>query len=116
MRRDGVESVVEATVKARVGDKVAHTVAEGDGPVNALDSALRAALIQFFPTIRKVQLTDYKVRILDSLTGTAATTRVLIQSTDGKSEWGTVGVHGNIIEASLQALIDSMEYWLMRKA
>lgn len=115
MRRDGVESVVEATIKVRVGDKTAHTVAEGDGPVNALDSALRAALIQFFPQIRKVRLTDYKVRILDSVTGTAATTRVLIESSDGKEEWGTVGVDENIIEASLQAVTDSMEYWLMRK-
>jgi 2-isopropylmalate synthase len=115
MRRDGVESVVEATVKVRVGEKTAHTVAEGDGPVNALDSALRAALTQFFPQIKRVQLTDYKVRILDSVAGTAATTRVLIESSDGKEEWGTVGVNENIIEASLQALTDSMEYWLMRR-
>jgi len=114
MRRDGLDSIVEATVKVRVGNQAAHTVAEGDGPVNALDSALRAALMQFFPQIRKVQLTDYKVRILDSATGTAAKTRVLIQSTDGKKEWGTVGVDGNIIEASLQALVDSMEYRLMK--
>jgi len=115
MRRDGLESVVEATIKVRVGDQVAHTVAEGDGPVNALDSALRGALAQFFPQIKKVQLTDYKVRILDSTTGTAAKTRVLIESTDGQEEWGTVGVDDNIIEASLQALVDSMEYRLMRK-
>jgi len=115
MRRDGLESVVDATVKVRVGNRVAHTVAEGDGPVNALDSALRGALIQFFPQIRKVRLTDYKVRILDTATGTAAKTRVLIQSTDGREEWGTVGVDDNIIEASLQALADSMEYRLMKK-
>jgi 2-isopropylmalate synthase len=115
MRRDGQESVVEATIKVRVGDKVAHTVAEGDGPVNALDSALRAALVQFYPQVKKVQLTDYKVRILDSTTGTAARTRALIESTDGEDEWGTVGVDDNIIEASLQALVDSMEYRLMRK-
>ena len=115
MRRDGLESVVEATVKVRVGGQVAHTVAEGDGPVNALDSALRAALMQFFPQIKNVRLTDYKVRILDSATGTAAKTRVLIQSTDGKEEWGTVGADDNIIEASLQALADSMEYRLMKK-
>src|SRR6266446_1242351 len=115
MRRDGLESIVEATVKVRVGGQVAHTVAEGDGPVNALDSALRGALVQFFPHIKKVRLTDYKVRILDSTTGTAAKTRVLIQSTDGKGEWGTVGVDDNIIEASLQALVDSMEYRLMKK-
>ena len=115
MRRDGLESVVEATIKVRVGDQVAHTVAEGDGPVNALDSALRGALAQFFPQIKKVQLTDYKVRILDSTTGTAAKTRVLIESTDGQEEWGTVGVDDNIIEASLQALVDSMEYRLMKQ-
>jgi len=115
MRRDGVESVVEATVKVRVGDQVGHTVAEGDGPVNALDSALRTALVRFFPRIRKVRLTDYKVRILDGGTGTAAKTRVLIESSDGKDEWGTVGVSENIIEASLQALVDSMEYALTRK-
>jgi 2-isopropylmalate synthase len=113
MRRDGLESVVEASVKVRVRDQVAHTVAEGDGPVNALDSALRAALVRFFPRLATVRLTDYKVRILDSVTGTAARTRVLIESTDGKEEWGTVGVSENIIEASLQALTDSMEYWWM---
>src|SRR5437667_10867724 len=115
MRRDGLESIVEATVKVRVGGQVAHTVAEGDGPVNALGSALRGALVQFFPQIKRVRLTDYKVRILDSTTGTAAKTRVLIQSTDGKGEWGTVGVDDNIIEASLQALVDSMEYRLMKR-
>ena len=115
MRRDGTNSICEATIKVRVGEKAAHTVAEGDGPVNALDSALRAALGQFFPQIKKVQLTDYKVRILDSATGTEARTRVLIESSDGKEEWGTVGVDDNIIEASLQALVDSMEFALLRK-
>jgi 2-isopropylmalate synthase len=114
MRRDSSASVCEATIKVRVGDKRAHTVAEGDGPVNALDSALRAGLVRFFPQLEKVQLTDYKVRILDSITGTAAKTRVLIESSDGKQEWGTVGVSENIIEASLQALVDSIEYALMR--
>jgi 2-isopropylmalate synthase len=116
MRRDRQESVVEATVKVRVGEQVAHTVAEGDGPVNALDSALRAALTQFFPEVKDVQLTDYKVRILDSVAGTAATTRVLIESSDGHAEWGTVGVHDNIIEASLRALVDSMEFCLLQSA
>jgi 2-isopropylmalate synthase len=115
MRRDAKESVCEATVKVRVGDMVHHTVAEGDGPVNALDGALRSSLAKSFPQLRKVQLTDYKVRIIDSATGTAAKTRVLITSTDGRREWGTVGVSENIIEASLQALVDSMEYALMRK-
>jgi 2-isopropylmalate synthase len=99
----------------KVGDDVEHTVAEGDGPVNALDSALRAALIRFFPKLKTVRLTDYKVRILDSATGTAAKTRVLIQSTDGRQDWGTVGVHDNIIEASLRALVDSMEFALMKR-
>ena len=98
----------------RVDGREAHTVADGDGPVNALDSALRAALANFYPQVTKIVLTDYKVRILDSATGTAAKTRVLIQSTDGQEEWGTVGVSPNIIEASLQALIDSMEYRLMK--
>ncbi|MBI3881470.1 MAG: citramalate synthase [Verrucomicrobia bacterium] len=115
MRRVGDNSICEATVKVRVNGKASQTVAEGDGPVNALDSALRASLMKFFPRLRKVKLTDYKVRILDSGTGTAAKTRVLIESTDGRREWGTVGVHDNIIEASLRALVDSMEYALMRK-
>lgn len=115
MRRDAKESVCEATVKVRVGDKTAHTVAEGDGPVNALDAALRRALSSFFPRLKVVQLTDYKVRIINGATGTAAKTRVLIMSSDGKREWGTVGVSSNIIEASLRALVDSMEYALLRK-
>jgi 2-isopropylmalate synthase len=115
MRRDAMESVCEATVKVRVGDKTAHTVAEGDGPVNALDAALRRALGNFFPKLKNVELTDYKVRIINGATGTAAKTRVLISSSDGKTEWGTVGVSSNIIEASLMALVDSMEYALIRK-
>jgi 2-isopropylmalate synthase len=115
MRRDGLSSICEATVKVRVGDKHAHTVAEGDGPVNALDSALRGALVGFYPQLQTVKLTDYKVRILDTATGTAAKTRVLIESTDGKEEWGTVGADENIIEASLQALVDSLEYRLMKR-
>ncbi|MEK7707892.1 MAG: citramalate synthase [Verrucomicrobiota bacterium] len=115
MRRDAKESVCEATVRVRVGKQVHHEVSEGDGPVNALDGALRSALVKSFPKLKKVSLTDYKVRILDTATGTAAKTRVLIQSTDGKREWGTVGVSENIIEASLQALADSMEYALLRK-
>jgi 2-isopropylmalate synthase len=115
MRRDGQNSICEATVKVRVGDKAGHTVAEGDGPVNALDRALRSALVEFYPQLKKVVLTDYKVRILESSTGTSARTRVLIESTDGRKEWGTVGVNDNIIEASLQALVDSMEYALMKQ-
>jgi len=113
MRRDGSNSICEATIKVHVGDAAGHTVAEGDGPVNAIDSALRSALTPFFPALKEVRLTDYKVRILESTTGTAAKTRVLIQSSDGKTEWGTVGVSENIVEASLQALVESMEYRLM---
>lgn len=115
MRRDKKESICEATVRVRVGDKIAHTVSEGDGPVNALDGALRRGLGSFFPKLKSVQLTDYKVRIINGTTGTAAKTRVLITSSDGKREWGTVGVSGNIIEASLEALVDSMEFALLRK-
>ena len=115
MRRDKKESTCEATVRVRVGTEVAHTVAEGDGPVNALDSALRRALVKFFPKLKVIELTDYKVRIINGTTGTAAKTRVLITSSDGKREWGTVGVSENIIEASLQALVDSLEFALLRK-
>ena len=115
MRRDKKESICEATVRVRVGDKIAHTVAEGDGPVNALDGALRRALVKFFPSLKAIELTDYKVRIINGTTGTAAKTRVLITSSNGKREWGTVGVSENIIEASLEALVDSMEYALLKK-
>jgi 2-isopropylmalate synthase len=115
MRRDNNKSVCEATVHVRVGNEFAHTVAEGGGPVNALDAALRRALVKFFPQLERVTLTDYKVRILDTATGTAAKTRVLIESTDGRRGWGTVGVSENIIEASLQALVDSIEFALLKK-
>ncbi|MBC8326594.1 MAG: citramalate synthase [Verrucomicrobia subdivision 3 bacterium] len=115
MRGDAADHVCEATVKVRVGDKSAHTVADGDGPVNALDQALRNALRGFYPALKQVRLTDYKVRILNSTTGTAAKTRVLIESTDGKDRWYTVGVNENIIEASLQALLDSIEFRLLKK-
>lgn len=115
MRSNGKNSVCEATVKVRVGEVVHHTVAEGDGPVNALDSAVRSALTKSFPQLKKVELTDYKVRILEGIAGTAAKTRVLITSSDGKRDWGTVGVSENIITASLQALVDSIEYALIRK-
>lgn len=116
MRRDGQDSTCEATVKVRVGDKRAHTVSDGDGPVNALDAALRTALIKFFPALEKVQLTDFKVRIIDTSSSTAAKTRVLLESTDGEEVWSTVGVSENIVEASLQALVDSMEYALLKSA
>lgn len=115
MRGNGRDSVCEATVKVRVGSTTHHTVAEGDGPVNALDGALRSALARSFPALKKIKLTDYKVRILDGLAGTAARTRVLIASSDGHREWGTVGVSENIITASLEALVDSMEFALIKK-
>ncbi len=115
VRRDRELSICQATIKVMVKGEMAHTVAEGDGPVNALDSALRAALVNFFPRVKQVHLTDYKVRILDSASGTEAKTRVLIESSNGTEQWGTVGVHDNIIEASLNALVDSMEYGLLRR-
>jgi 2-isopropylmalate synthase len=156
MRQHGAEAVCEATIKVRVGKEVHHTVAEGDGPVNALDQALRRALICSFPQLSEVELVDYKVRILDVFdlpdvgadpsrgtrklmkagrrkiqelalestehppgdiaphSGTAARTRVLIQTTNGRHEWGTVGVDPNIITASLEALVDSMEFALLK--
>jgi 2-isopropylmalate synthase len=115
MRSGAESSVCEATVKVSVGSDHAHTVAEGDGPVNALDGALRSALLKFYPELESVRLTDYKVRIVNSSSGTAAVTRVLIESGDGVESWTTIGVHGNIIEASLQALVDGLEYGLKRK-
>lgn len=109
------ESVTEATVKLRVQDHVVHTVAEGNGPVNALDNALRKALEQFFPAIREMYLSDYKVRVLSEHEATASKVRVLIESTDGKDTWSTVGVSTNVIEASWEALLDSMKYILLRR-
>lgn len=103
----------EATIKVMVGNRVIHTAADGNGPVNALDNALRKALEEVFPSIKKVKLLDYKVRVLEGSDGTGAKTRVLIESGDGKRTWGTVGVHENIIEASWQALIDSLKFELI---
>ncbi|MBN1994209.1 MAG: citramalate synthase [Anaerolineae bacterium] len=113
--RQGRGLFTEATVKIKVGNEVRHTVAEGNGPVNALNVALRRALYQDFPQLRNLHLTDYKVRILDSDSGTAAHTRVMIDFHDDASGhiWTTVGAHTNIIEASWRALIDSMEYALL---
>jgi 2-isopropylmalate synthase len=115
MRSEGKASICEATVKVHVGQEQAHTVADGDGPVDALDGALRSALVGFYPDLETVRLTDYKVRIVDSSVGTAARTRVLIESSDGTSSWTTIGVNENIIEASLLALVDSLEYGLLKK-
>jgi 2-isopropylmalate synthase len=109
------EMLSEAMVKVRVGTEAMHTVAEGNGPVNALDQALRKALLQFYPSIAAVRLVDYKVRILEESVGTSAQVRVLIESTDGIEEWRTVGSSTNIIEASWLALADSLEYWLLKQ-
>ncbi len=103
----------EATVKVRVGERIFHEVAEGNGPVNAMDLALRKAIQQFYPRLHRVNLTDYKVRILDSSSATGATVRVLIDSTDGERIWSTVGASTNIIEASWIALADSVEYFIL---
>jgi 2-isopropylmalate synthase len=111
----GEELLSEAMVKVRVGGEIIHTAAEGNGPVNALDAALRKALIQFYPSLAAVELKDYKVRILEESQGTASRVRVLIESSDGEHEWRTVGSSTNIIEASWLALADSLEYWLLRR-
>jgi 2-isopropylmalate synthase len=113
-RRSGQDAcnTCEATVKLRVNGVNEYTVAEGDGPVNALDAALRKALQPFYPEVNAMSLQDFKVRIIDGHLGTAAKTRVFIVSTDGKTSWGTVGVSTNIIEASWLALVDSIEYKL----
>jgi 2-isopropylmalate synthase len=109
-KRAGGETTVEATIKLFVkGQRVISTV-EGNGPVNALDRALRMAIEPHYPELREIHLSNYKVRILDEHRATAATTRVLIDSTDGKRMWGAVGVSENIIEASWQALVDGLEY------
>ena len=106
----------EATIKVEVGGAVEHTAANGDGPVEALDNALRKALEKFYPEIAEIQLTDYKVRVLDEKAGTGAPVRVLIDQKRRSSHWGTVGVSENIIEASWQALVDGIEYMLYRKS
>jgi 2-isopropylmalate synthase len=102
----------EATVMVTVGDKFAHTASLGNGPVNAIDRALRAALLDFYPSLKDLRLIDYKVRVLSTSKATEAAVRVLIESTDGKRKWGTVGVSANIIDASYQALVDAIEYKL----
>jgi 2-isopropylmalate synthase len=103
-----------AMVRIRVRGEQVHKQGSGDGPVNALDAALRLALVPFYPVINEVRLDDYKVRIINGRRGTAARTRVFISSTDGRAEWGTVGVSDNIIEASWQALVDSFDYAVLR--
>ncbi len=111
--RQGRGIFAEATVKVRVDGEVMHTAAEGNGPVNALDAALRKALVGHYPQVSQFQLADYKVRILDGTNGTGATTRVLIDTQNGTKAWSTVGASTNIIEASWRALADSVEYGLL---
>jgi len=111
--RDGRGIFSEATVKIKMDGEVVHTAAEGNGPVNALDLALRKALAPRYPAIDHFHLSDYKVRILDGNNGTNALTRVLIETQNGTKNWATVGASTNIIEASWQALVDSIEYGLM---
>jgi 2-isopropylmalate synthase len=101
-----------AQIKVRVGEKHEITADEGDGPVNAIDKALRKALEVFYPSLKNMRLVDYKVRIIGGGDNTAATTRVLIESTDGKTNWTTVGASKDIINASMLALLDSLEYML----
>jgi 2-isopropylmalate synthase len=106
--------VTEATIKVRVGDEVMHTVSEGDGPVNALDGALRKALLPVFPRLREMHLADYKVRVVNARAETAARVRVVVEWRDGGAVWGTIGVSENIIEASWLALVDAVEYKLFK--
>jgi len=113
--RNAEEMMSEAIVKVKVNNEVVHTAAEGNGPVNALDKALRKALIKFYPSLSTVKLIDYKVRILEGSTGTESQVRVIIESSDGSVQWRTVGSSANIIDASWLALVDSMEYWLLKQ-
>jgi len=114
-RREGEEPFSEATIMVKVGGHVEHTAATGNGPVNAIDHALRKALDKFYPQLENVKLHDYKVRVLAAGKGTSAKVRVLIESGDDEKRWGTVGVSENIIEASYQALVDSIEYKLLKE-
>ncbi len=114
-KRSEGDILSEGMVKVKVNGQIMHTVAEGDGPVNALDNALRKALLQQYPSLSVVKLIDYKVRILEESTGTESRVRVLLESTDGADQWRTVGSSTNIIEASWMALADSLEYWLVRQ-
>jgi 2-isopropylmalate synthase len=107
-------TTTEATIKLKVGEAMEHTVSEGDGPVNALDGALRKALDGHFPRLKEMHLVDYKVRVINARAGTAARVRVVIESKDNDDVWGTVGVSENVIEASWLALADAFEYKLSK--
>ena len=113
-RNEGEGAISEATIMVQVDGEMEHAAAMGNGPVNALDQALRRALTKFYPSLKQVELLDYKVRVLSSGEGTAAMVRVLIESGDGKDKWGTVGVSHNVIEASWLALADSIDYKLYK--
>lgn len=102
----------EASVKIRIGDEIIHTVSEGDGPVHALDNALRKALIPFYPQIKNFELSDFKVRILETTGGTSAKTRVHVETSDGYNRWDTVGVSENVVEAAYSGLVDSILFGL----
>jgi 2-isopropylmalate synthase len=114
-RRQGEEPLAEATVRVRVGRERRVTTGEGDGPVNALDSALRQALAATYPEVADLRLTDYRVRVLDSTDGSGATVRVLLETSDHTTSWGTIGVHHNIIDASWEALVDGIVVGLLRQ-
>jgi 2-isopropylmalate synthase len=113
--REDQPPVAEATIMVRVEGRIEHTAAVGNGPVNALDNALRKALERFYPELKEMRLDDYKVRVLSSVEGTAAKVRVLIESADQESKWGTVGVSTDILEASWQALVDSISFKLYKE-
>jgi len=114
--RPGLEEwITEATLKLRVGHSVVHVVAEGDGPVHALDNALRQALLTMYPQLEGIRLTDFKVRIVNTSEATAAKVRVLLESADEDGTWATIGVSTNIIEASWQALTEAIAYGLTQR-
>jgi len=113
-RKEDEPPIAEATIMVEVGGMVEHTAAVGDGPVNALDNALRKGLEKFYPSLKEVKLLDFKVRVLTAGEGTAASVRVLIESGDKTDKWGTIGVSENVIEASWQALVDSIDYKLYK--
>jgi 2-isopropylmalate synthase len=111
-QREGEEPISDAAIKIRVRGEIVHTAAEGNGPVSALDAALRKALVAAYPEVKGIRLEDYKVRILDGAVGTGATTRVMIESGFGEERWMTVGASPNVLEATWIALADGIEYGL----
>jgi len=114
-KRENGLPVTEATVKIKVNKIQELSASEGAGPVNALDSALRKALERFYPSLKDMKLVDYKVRVINPRSGTAAKVRVIIESQDKENIWNTVGVSENVIEASWYALVDSIEYKLLKE-